>query len=70
MRERAPELAPTFKRNRVKRCQHCNARFGLIRYHFASKQFCSKRCAKKYEADIERHQFRSKRWIDFLASKL
>jgi hypothetical protein len=69
MRERAPELGPLFNRNRVKRCHHCNVRFGLIRYHHALKHFCSKRCVAKYEAALERYHSRSKRWMDFLAPK-
>jgi len=34
----------------MKRCHQCNGRFGLVRYRFELKQFCSKRCLLEYRA--------------------
>ena len=29
-------------------CAACNGRFGLIRYRYAHKQFCSRQCLERY----------------------
>jgi hypothetical protein len=31
-------------------CATCNSNFGLIRYRFENKQFCSKQCLNRYLA--------------------
>jgi hypothetical protein len=54
----------------MKRCYQCNGRFGLIRYRFAQRQFCSKQCVGKFKASAEREASRLKGWIAFLARKL
>jgi hypothetical protein len=54
----------------MKRCYQCHGRFGLIRYRFAQKQFCSKQCVSKFKVSAEREASRLKGWIAFLARKL
>ena len=53
----------------VHRCQQCSNQFGLIRYRFALKQFCSKRCVEHYKSETERHLMRVREWTNFLARK-
>jgi len=53
----------------VKRCYHCNQRFGLIRHRFALKQFCSKQCLNDHRADVDRRLRRVTAWTDFLSRK-
>jgi hypothetical protein len=54
----------------MKRCYQCHGGFGLIRYRFAQKQFCSKQCVTKFKVSAEREASRLKGWIAFLARKL
>jgi hypothetical protein len=58
------------KNGQGERCHRCDRRFGLIRHHFASEQFCSKRCVDEHASDIERRLPHSKRWTEFVASRL
>jgi len=60
-----PVLA--FEKGRAGRCHRCNGCFGLIRHHFASNQFCSKRCVEIYEANIKRRSYHSKRWTETMS---
>jgi hypothetical protein len=53
----------------MKRCFQCNGRFGLIRYRYGLKHFCSKRCVNTYKSDTERKIFRIKECTVFLAQK-
>jgi hypothetical protein len=39
------------------RCEVCEGFFGLIRYRFAYKQFCSKHCLDQYMAEREQWLF-------------
>jgi hypothetical protein len=53
----------------MKRCCQCQRPFGLVRQKFGFKQFCSKRCVQRYQADTERRMSRLKGWTDFLSRK-
>ena len=53
----------------MKRCCQCQRPFGLVRQRIGFKQFCSKRCVQRYQADTERRISRLKGWTDFLSRK-
>ena len=42
---------------RKARCEICKGFFGLIRYRFAHKQFCSQQCLDRYTAEREQSLF-------------
>ena len=46
------------------RCAMCKGYFGLIRYHFDHKQFCSKQCLDRYLARRKDQPTSLKQWID------
>jgi hypothetical protein len=50
-------------------CYQCCRPFGLIRYRFAFKRFCSKLCVEQYKNEAERHLIRVQEWTNFLARK-
>jgi hypothetical protein len=47
MRKLTWEVSPL---NKV-RCEVCKGAFGLTRHRFAYKQFCSKHCLERYQAE-------------------
>ena len=46
------------------RCALCKGKFGLIRYRFEDKQFCSKQCLDGYLARRQEQPTSLKQWID------
>jgi hypothetical protein len=65
-KQHLPETHPITSERDIKRCYRCNGGFGLVRYRFALKAFCSKRCLNEYRGDAERRKSRIKTWSDFL----
>jgi hypothetical protein len=64
--ERHIDLPPAINKPNIKRCYRCNGHFGLVRYRFAVKAFCSKRCLNEHKTDTERRTSRIKTWAAFL----
>ena len=38
----------------MQRCTYCRGKFGLIRYHWWTNQFCSKKCKHVFLGERER----------------
>jgi hypothetical protein len=68
VQERRAEQPSSRREGRTRRCYQCNGCFGLIRHRVGLKHFCSRRCLRKYKADIERATTRLKEWTHFLSS--
>jgi hypothetical protein len=67
MAEQSRESLSTRERQ-YGRCYQCNGRFGLIRYRFALKQFCSNFCIERHKADTGEESSRIKKWMAFLSN--
>jgi hypothetical protein len=50
----------------MKRCAHCNGKFGLTRQRWYDLAFCSKRCRDKYLDKLARDRDRLKKWFGFI----
>jgi len=59
------EVSTPNRKANTPRCAICNGSFGLIRYRFAHKQFCSKQCLERYVANTKKKASGFKQWIDF-----
>jgi hypothetical protein len=63
--EPPPMRKTTPKSTKAKaRCAICHGSFGLIRYRFELKQFCSKQCLDRYLARRKDQPTSLKQWID------
>lgn len=51
------------------RCYQCHGRFGLIRYRYALRRFCTKQCLERFRNDNDREAYRLKKWAEFLTGK-
>lgn len=55
-----------------KRCYFCNGRFGLIRYRYGIRQFCSntqgRRCKSRFIAEQVYNLQTQRRWFGWLSS--
>ena len=51
----------------MKRCAHCNGKFGLTRHRWYNLAFCRKRCRENYLDELARDRDRLKHWFGFLA---
>jgi hypothetical protein len=53
---------------RMKRCDHCGGRFGLVTHRFFFKRFCRKRCKKNHLAALaEKFVSARRQWIAVVA---
>jgi endogenous inhibitor of DNA gyrase (YacG/DUF329 family) len=50
----------------MKRCGLCGRKFGLIRHHWFSRQFCSAQCRERFLTQLAKDRHRVARWLGFL----
>jgi hypothetical protein len=51
------------------RCETCKGFFGLVRYRFAQKQFCSNHCLERYVAERQQPLYNFEQGIDHFQSR-
>jgi endogenous inhibitor of DNA gyrase (YacG/DUF329 family) len=49
------------------RCDHCQGRFGLTRYHHFRRSFCSKSCKSAFYAKWDDEREKVRRWLGYLS---
>jgi hypothetical protein len=49
----------------MKRCAHCNGKFGLTRHRWYNVAFCSKPCREKYLDKLARDRDLLKQWFGY-----
>lgn len=50
----------------MKRCAHCNGRFGLVRYRRGMQQFCKRKCREDYAREQFLEVRRRQSWYEYL----
>ena len=53
----------------MKRCAHCNGKFGLTQHRWYNVAFCSKRCREKYLDKLAQDRDRIKAWFGFVGGR-
>jgi hypothetical protein len=54
----------------MKRCAHCGAKFGLIRYRRGFRQFCKKACRDAHRSQELADAGKRRSWYEFLMRTL
>jgi hypothetical protein len=49
----------------MKRCAHCNGKFGLTRHRWYNVALCSRQCREKYLDQLARDRDLLKRWFGY-----
>jgi len=53
----------------LKRCHHCERKFGLVRRSYALKQFCSSKCVDQHLKELEDKVVAARKiWLAYLAT--